>query len=174
LARELVSFTLALSSCAFALGARAEPSSDSTAVQAQVQTPIQLNRPRARSHRLGIAGASALAQAYTLGAWIAAGALIYCAASADADRGCTMKPTPGAFRELFIPLAGPWIALRRDDIHGDAKYALLFGALGSVQAAGLALLVFDLAVPRYEQRAWLRVVPVVKADTQLLTVTGAF
>jgi hypothetical protein len=129
-----------------------------------------------RTHPFGVAGGGAIGQAYTLGALVATGALLYCAASKDGDEGCGMRPTPGAFRELFIPLAGPWLALRRDDVREKTGYALLFGGLGAIQAAGVLLIAYDLAVPRYrvERIARLRVEAVADATTQLLVMKGSF
>lgn len=129
-----------------------------------------------RTYQFAIAGAGAVGQGYTLGALLATGALIYCAASKEGDQSCAMHPSPGAFRELFVPVAGPWLALRRDDVHGSTGYALLFGGLGAVQAAGLLFIAYDLAVPRYrrERQAALSVGAVADANTQVLVVKGSF
>lgn len=131
---------------------------------------------RVRTHQFGVAGGAAIGQGYTLSVLIASGALIYCAASNDSERGCGMKPSPGAFRELYIPLAGPWLALRRDDVHGDTKYALLFGALGAIQGAGLLLIAYDLLVPRYtvKQVAGVRVHAIADSAGGLLMLDGRF
>ena len=143
-------------------------------------TPADVAPPprfeRVRTHQFGIAGGAAIGQGYTLSAMIATGALIYCAASSDGDRGCGMKPSAGAFRELYVPLAGPWLALRRDDVHGDTKYALLFGGLGAVQGAGLLLIAYDLLVPRYSVRqvSQLRVQAIADFSGGLLMFNGHF
>jgi hypothetical protein len=133
-------------------------------------------RRRVRLHPFGIAGGLALGQGYTASAAVAAVALGLCAISARGEGACARHPTLGAFRELFIPLAGPWLSLRRDDVHADAKYVLLFGALGLAQAAGVTLIAIDLLSPRY---AWVResgltLVPVMDARTQMLVVSARY
>lgn len=60
----------------------------------------------------------------------------------DSDNGGDDAPPETA---LYIPLAGPWIALKtmEDEIEGQGKAALV--ADGMVQAAGLAMLIGGLA-----------------------------
>ena len=171
--RSAVKCSLSLAALLLSPIARAEPTPEAALVDPGPPPP---RFARVRTHAFGIAGGGAIGQAYTLGALIATGALVVCATSSDGDQGCDMKPTPAAYRELYIPLVGPWLALRRDDVNGSTGYALLFGGLGVVQGAGLVLIAYDLLVPRYtmKQVANVRVDAVAGSNGGLLTLSGRF
>jgi hypothetical protein len=124
--------------------------------------------------RLGIAGGMLFAQGYSWSVLAASGALLLCWADPDAN-SCLLPATRAPWWELYIPVAGPFIALRHDAVQSDFAYALAFGALGLAQSIGLSLAGVGLLwSDDGNEAAQLHVTAALDRHSQVLSTTGRF
>lgn len=128
----------------------------------------------ARVLRLGIAGGMMAAQAYSTTALVATGALLICWYDSD-GKYCGLESAQSAWYELYIPAAGPFVALRHEEVRSNWKYTALFSASGVLQTVGITLAAVSLLWPTSAAaRMPLPVAIVVTRDTQELTFRTSF
>ena len=76
--------------------------------------------------------------------------------------------------DLYIPVAGPFVAFRHEDVRDKLGYLLSFGALGTAQSVGLVLVSAALLTWPDEDEAGFMVTPQLMRDGQGLSVVGRF
>jgi len=124
--------------------------------------------------RLGIAGGMMFAQTYTTTAFVATGELLLCWYERE-HRLCGLDSVQRAWYELYIPLAGPFVALRHEQVRSNWKYTAAFGASGAFQTVGVTLAALSLLWPKAEaSRSALPVTWLVSRDAQALAYRGTF
>ncbi len=106
-----------------------------------VRTDVALPSSEPQAERLGIAGGLLFAEGYTLSATLASAALLLCW-NDPASSTCALPSTRAPWYDLYIPLAGPFVALRHRPVRDDLKVALSFTALGAAQSVGVLLVAF--------------------------------
>jgi hypothetical protein len=131
--------------------------------------------PPDKIQRLGIAGGLALGQSYTMSATLATGALLLCWADPNGPY-CGLDHAREAWFELYIPVAGPFVAMHHEEVRENWKYMVGFGALGVSQSVGLSLVAVALW-PREQSTAGARgwvVTPAIDGTSQRLLLGGHF
>jgi hypothetical protein len=79
-----------------------------------------------------------IGKAYMVTITVATGALVLCWADPN-DSPCLLPDSRAPWYDLYIPVAGPFVALRHEEVRDNLWYALSFGALGAFQAVGFVL-----------------------------------
>jgi hypothetical protein len=124
--------------------------------------------------RLGIAGGMMFAQTYTTTALVATGALVICWYDLE-GKYCGLESAQSAWYELYIPMAGPFVALRHEEVRSNWIYTAAFSASGVLQTVGVTLAVVSLLWPKSElSSVSLPVTPVVTHDARGLAYSGTF
>jgi hypothetical protein len=124
--------------------------------------------------RLGIAGGMAFAQVYTLTVLVATGALLLCWDDPEGEY-CGLPSARDAWYELYIPVAGPFVTLRHEEVRSNWKYAVPFVGSGVVQSVGVGLAVMSLLWPKGEvARAPARISVLATGDTLGVLWRGNF
>jgi hypothetical protein len=127
-----------------------------------------------RLGRLGIAGGLMLGNVYMFTITIATAALVVCWADPH-DSTCLLPDTRAVWYDLYIPVAGPFVAFRHEAVRDNLGYALSFGVLGSAQGVGLVLASAALLIWKDDDAlASLSLTPQVSSNHQGLSLTGRF
>lgn len=109
-----------------------------------------------RKHTLGIVGGSLLGGGYAFSGLMGFALTTECYVPGPegrtGSRPCSAEPLYRAAPLLFIPVAGPFLALTKDEVQRDGGAVFWFGVFGAVQVTGAALLAYDLTVPHYGLR----------------------
>jgi len=136
--------------------------------------PPVVAAPEDKVLRLGIAGGMMFAQVYTTTALVATGALLICWHDSE-GKYCGLESAQSAWYELYIPAAGPFVALRHEEVRSNWIYTAGFSASGVLQSVGVTLAVVSLLWPKSEAaRMELPIRVVATREAQLLAFTGAF
>lgn len=129
---------------------------------------------RAHMLRLGMAGGMAFAQVYTLTVLVASGALLLCWDDPEGEH-CGLPSARSAWYELYIPLAGPFVTLRHEEVRSNWKYAVPFVGSGVLQSVGVGLAVMSLLWSKGEvARAPSRISVVATGETLGFALRGDF
>ncbi|HEY6724673.1 MAG TPA: hypothetical protein VI197_11605 [Polyangiaceae bacterium] len=124
--------------------------------------------------RLGIAGGMMFAQTYTTTALVATGALLICWHDRD-GKYCGLESAQSAWYELYIPVAGPFVALRHDEVRSNWRYTAAFSLSGAMQTVGVTLAAVSLLWPKTEvSYRSLPLSVVATRDSQTLAYRGSF
>jgi len=124
--------------------------------------------------RLGMGGAMAFAQTYTVTVLVATGALLFCWSDPDGQH-CGLPNARSAWYELYIPVAGPFVTLRHEEVRTNWKYAVPFIGSGVLQSVGVGLALMSLLWPKSEAaRAPARINVVATGETVGLGLQGNF
>jgi len=124
--------------------------------------------------RLGIAGGMMFAQTYTTTALVATGALLICWYDRE-GKYCGLESAQSAWYELYIPVAGPFVALRHEEVRSNWRYTAAFSASGALQTVGFTLAAVSLLWPKAEgSRLSLPVSVVATKDSRELVYHGTF
>lgn len=127
-----------------------------------------------RLQRLGVAGGMMLGQFYTLTVSIATGALVLCWHDPH-DSTCLLPETRAAWYDLYIPVAGPFVALRHEEVRDHLGYVLSLLALGTAQSVGFVLVSAALLTwPSEDGAVGFVVAPELTKNRQGLSVAGRF
>lgn len=122
----------------------------------QLGEPAPVGYRVARKHTLGIVGGSLLGGGYAFSGLMGFALTTECyvpgAEGRSGSRPCSGEPLYRAAPLLFIPVAGPFVALTKDEVQRDGGAVFWFSVFGAVQVTGAALLAYDLAVPHYGLR----------------------
>jgi hypothetical protein len=132
-----------------------------------------------RKHTWGIVGVSIFGAGYVLSATLAA--VLYTAcyipAGEGSGSGCS-QTAPTGTPWLFVPLAGPFIALSTGELRHETGASFWLPTFGVLQVAGASLLAYDLLVPHYGlkrgERLSLRIAPLLAYDARGLGIAGTF
>jgi len=157
--------------------AKAEAATQSAAPEAPA--PVSGADPEAaRSEeqvlRLGMAGAMAFAQTYTLTVLVATGALLFCWSDPEGQH-CGLPNARSAWYELYIPVAGPFVTLRHEEVRTNWKYSVPFVGSGVLQSVGVGLALMSLLWPKSEAaRVPQRISVVATGETLGLALQGNF
>lgn len=124
--------------------------------------------------RLGIAGGMMFAQTYSTTALVATGALLVCWHDQE-GKSCGLETAQSAWYELYIPVAGPFVALHHEEVRSNWIYATLFSVSGTLQSVGFTLAAVSLFWPTSAQpQAQLPIAVIATRDTQGLAFRGTF
>lgn len=149
------------------------PAGDSAKAASYATTaPARAFQPP-RIERLGIAGGMLLGQTYTWSVLLATGVLLVCKWDETAS-SCLLPSRQAAWYDLYIPLAGPFVAMRHEEVRTNWKYMVPFSALGVGQNVGFALAATYFFWPKQPGDRDARVVPWVDASGVGVNVVGAF
>ena len=149
--------------------AGAEPSD----VNPPTPDPAALEREQ-QVLRLGIAGGMMFAQAYSTTAVVATGALLLCWHDED-GKYCGLETAQSAWYELYIPVAGPFVALHHEEVRSNWVYASLFSVSGALQSIGFTLAAVSLLWPTSaEPLAELPISLIATREIQGLAYRGSF
>lgn len=178
--RGLAVRTLVASSMCAAFWPRASsaappPAAPSLAEPASGDTPdwVAVEREQ-RVLRLGIAGGMMFAQTYSTTALVATGALLICWYDRD-SKYCGLESAQSAWYELYIPVAGPFVALHHEEVRSKWTYTAVFTGSGVLQTVGFTLAAVSLLWPKSEvSRLSLPVTVVATRDSQGLVYRGTF
>jgi len=152
-----------------ARSASAEPSK----VNPPSPDPAALER-EAKVLRLGIAGGMMFAQAYSSTVLTATGALLLCWHDQD-GKYCGLETAQSAWYELYIPVAGPFVALHHEEVRSNWIYASLFSLSGTLQSVGFTLAAVSVLWPTSTAPlAQLPIALIATRDSQGLAFRGTF
>lgn len=132
----------------------------------------------ARKHTWEIVGGSVLGGGYLVSVVMAVGPAMNCALTGSDNSGGACDPLFGSGTPwLYLPVAGPFIALSYPSARADGG-AVLLGILGTVQLAGATAWIYGATVPHYglKRSHWstLTVTPLLARGTTGAAVLGRF
>lgn len=124
--------------------------------------------------RLGMAGGMVFAKTYTTTALVATGALLICWHDREA-KYCGLESAQSAWYELYIPAAGPFIALHHEEVRSNWKYTAVFTGSGVLQGVGAALALVSILWPKSEMsELFVPLTLVATRDSQTLMFRKSF